>query len=234
MAIYSIDKSSEASIIAGIKAALTAAGILTTTHYETNSLIVTTTMCPMVIRIDAGYSRPVVYVGTSYTSGDAINGSVTVQATHNYAVAEVNVIITSNVLCIASRSTTNVNTYTIFGNVTTANKKIAIGWTTGYTTSSLIYNCTDGAQCGLLTLPRTVVSTSGYYYSHDIFSTTNGGVLLGTAIDGVKSIQMPSIVTSNYTEYGDDVVVAGGDTMGITGYIGQSLLIEDGKSWAPA
>lgn len=44
---------------------------------------------------------------------------------------------------------------------------------------------------------------------------------------------MPPVVTSNYQEYGNDVVVPGGDTLGITGYIGQSLLIKNGKSWAP-
>jgi len=234
MATYSIDKTSEASILAGIKAALSAAGILTTTHYETNSLIVTTTMCPMVIRIDAGSNRPNVYVGTSWTSGDAINGSVTILPLVSITPAEVNVIITGDVLYIGWRSTNNIVLATLFGNVTTADKKLAIGMITSGTTSSIIYNCTDGAQCHIETLPNTLVSTGGYYYSHDIQSGTSGNVLIGTAIDGVKAILAPMVTTSNYVEYGDDIVVPGGDTMGVSGYIKQSLLIVDGKSWAPA
>ena len=235
MAIYSIDKTNAASVYAGIKAALTTAGILTTTHYETNSLIVTTTRCSRVIRMKYEYDRLRFFIGTGYTSGDAIDGSVTINNYDQGTTSEINVIVTADVLYIGWRNTENRVIHFLCTKLdSTTEEGVVLGWISNHThNSAILYDTTNSAQFNVTQMGRVVTSSDGYYYSHGLVATTNGNVLLASAIDGVKSLLAPQITISNYVTYGDDVALPGGYTNGAIN-LPLGLLIVNGASWAPA
>jgi len=238
MAVYSIDISSDQNEITSIKNALNTAGILTTTHYETsNRLIVTTNRSNKVIRIVLDAKFPRIYIGDSWSSGDAVNNQVTINEFADCSgCAEVNVIVTDVVLCIGARHANSTVTDTIFTKLNdTAQEYVALGIVCNSTSGTpILRDLTNNAQihCGQLT--ATIISADGYYYNSDFPCMTAGGVLMATAIQGIKSLQMPSTISSHYVRYGGDVVIPGGATNSMVSYFPRSILITNGYSWAPA
>lgn len=236
MAVYAIDKTSNATIIAGIKAALNNAGILTTTYYETNSLIVQITLCNKVIRMVPSNARILVYVGDSWTSGDAVNNQVTIVADNNDTVSEVNVIITDKIFCVGYRTTIPRIINAIFTRLDSANQEyVALG--IDYNVSdqnNILRDLTNNAQFDARQLNCNIISTDGYYYSSDLICTKLDTTLQATGIQGIKSLQKAITTDSQYVRYGDDVVIPGGATNSVTSYFPRSILITNGYSWAPA
>lgn len=237
MAVYSIDISSDSAAIGSILAAITDAGILTTNHYKSSaSLIVTTTRSNKVIRINIGYKYPRIYIGDSWSSGDAVVNQVIInEYTSPTSAVEVNIIITDNILCIGARNGTTIVANTIFTRLNTdASEYAALGInynTTGGTPT--LRDTTNGAQIKSSQLNQVITSTDGYYYDTDFIVTTAGNVLQSNGIKGIKSLFMPPSTNSHYVRYGNDVVIPGGATNGATSVFPMSILITNGYSWAP-
>ncbi len=240
MAVFSIDISSDAKEIAGILAAITQAGILTTKHYQSStSLIVTTTRSNKVIRISLGGKYyPRIYIGDSWTSGDAINNQVIInEYSSTTSPGEVNVIITDNVFCIGARKSDNTVVFNvIFTRLNTdAAEYVALGIVYNATSGNpTLYDTTNAAQIKSAQLNQIAISTDGYYYDTDFIVTTAGNVLQSNGIKGIKSLLMPPSTAAHYVRYGNDVVIPGGATNGATSVFPMSILITNGYSWAPA
>ncbi len=235
MAVYAIDKTSNATVIAGIKAALNAAGILETTYYETNSLIVKTARSNKVLRIVPNLGRVSTYIGDSWSAGDAVVNQVAI-ATISYGTSDqINVIITDKILCIGCRTTDPYLVNAVFAQLdSTAQEYVAIGIaasTSSYMVSAL-RDLTNNVVFDAWQLNATIVSTDGYYYASDFQCCKNDATLLATAIQGLKPLQMPSFSTSQYIRYGDDVVIPGGAVNGVV-YFPKAILIPNGYSWTP-
>lgn len=239
MAIYSIDWSSDTTIIASIKSGLTTAGILTTNHYETSSrLIVTTERSNKLIRFVAGSTRLQVYIGDSWSSGDAVTNQVTIQSNATGTMTNGALIITGDVLYIGQRDSAatpnHVNAMFVRVDSVTA-EYIAMGWNCSTANNiQAMRDTTNDAGVILFPMKSTLISSSGYYYEVDIPAATPGGLLLGDALKGVKCLMRDWIRSTLYQEYGDDVAVQGGYTDGALSYFPASFIIADGASWAPA
>lgn len=237
MAVYAIDKTSNATIIAGIKAALNNAGILDTTYYETNSLIVKITLCNKVIRIVPGSGRTSVYIGDSWTSGDAVNNQVQIVSTYGSGTAnEVNVIITDKVFCVGYRSSDSFISNAIFTRMdSTAEEYIGLGIFNNSTYAGpVLRDLTNNAQFDARQLNCNIISTDGYYYASNLICTKLDTTLQATGIQGIQSLQKAIVTDSHYVRYGDDVVIPGGATNNTASYFPRSILITNGYSWAPA
>jgi hypothetical protein len=237
MAVYSLTISSSTALRDSIKASLTAAGILTTTHYETgDNLIVTTTRSNKVIRWATGNSRLQTYIGDTYTSGTTITNQVTINAPGSNSYVEANMVVTDKVFYIGMRTNTNESIHALFGRLDSATQEyVALGWTTNNANGApVLRDTTNNTQAEATQLNRILISTSGYYYIHDLPVASNANVLLASAVQGVKSLQRAYVTGSQIVTYGDDVALSGGYANGATSYFPQSLLIEDGNSWEPA
>jgi hypothetical protein len=240
MAVYNIDISSDTACTNGIEAALTAAGILTTTHYKTtNRLIATTTRSSKVLRIIVGTSRRIsVYYGDSWSSGDAVTNQVIVLDLAAGVCAELNVVVSGDIVCFAWRSTdvTPNIAYFCIGTTTTASKNIMMGWytSTAVTTAHIIRNITDATNIEISTMRRPVISAGGKYYQTDAVVTTATGVILSQGINGFKVLLRDWIRASSLVVYGNDVSASGGCCNGIVGYFPVSFMIAEGNSWTPA
>jgi hypothetical protein len=236
MAVYAINKTSNATIIADIKAALNDAGILETTYYETNSLIVKITLCNKVIRMVPDSARILVYVGDSWTSGDAVNNQVTIVADANGTTSEINVIITDKVFCVGYRVTYPRIINAIFTRLDSTNQEyVALG--IEYNDASrgaILRDLTNNVQFDARQLNCNIISTDGYYYASDLICAKLDTTLQATGIQGIKSLQKTIATDSQYVRYGNDIVIPGGATNGVTSYFPRSILITNGYSWAPA
>jgi hypothetical protein len=239
MAIYSIDWSSDANITASIKNALTTAGILTTNHYETtNRLIVTTARSNKLIRFVIGGTRIQVYIGDSWSSGDAVTNQVTINSNATATMVQGALIITDKILYIGQRdnaaSPYHVNAmFTRVDSVTA--EYIAMGWNCSTANGTqAMRDTTNNAGVILFPMKSTLISSDGYYYEVNIPAATPGGLLLGSALQGVKCLMRDWIRSTLYQEYGNDVAVQGGWTDGLSNYFPSSFIIANGSSWAPA
>lgn len=232
MAVYSVGMSTDGSVIAGIKAALTSAGVLTTTHYETtNRLIVTTTLSNKVLRVVAEYARPSFYYGDSWVSGDAVVNQVSLNP-YNWGTSDsMAVIIKPPVLAFSWHNTSNIISGTLFSKLAVNNKYFAMGWVTPSSTATTIRNTSDDDNVDVHTLGYypTIISGEGYYYQTDLIVTTSGGVLLASGIQGVKWLARDYVTVTPYQVYGDDVALSGGSAKSIVNYLTGSLLIPGGS-----
>lgn len=233
MTLYSLDKTSATTMRESTKAALTAAGILTTTHYETGDyLIVTTTRSNKVIKMYFAVSRTKWYVGDAYSSGTTITNQVTVCEYGGGTVAEANMVVTDDILYMGWRITANDRTaHALFGRLaTTAAEYVALGWVTNtYEGYPVLRDTSNDASIEISCLRNTLISTGAYYYQHDLVIATAGNVLQANAITGLKALQRPIFTTAQLLVFGDDIVLPGGATNGATSYFPQNLIIADGN-----
>jgi hypothetical protein len=239
MAIYSLDTSSNAAVGNSIKAALTSAGILTATHYQSNEfLIVTTTRSNKVIKILTHDASIRVYIGDAHTSDTTITNEVPVNSYADWtAKAEANLVVTDHVLYMGYRMASNGRTsHALFGRLDSATEEyVALGWiTNAIDGTQALRDTTNNTQMEISQLRNVLISAGGYYYVHDMIVANNANVLLASAVQGVKFLQRSYVYGSHIITYGNDVAVSGGGANGTVSYFPQSLLIEDGNSWEPA
>jgi hypothetical protein len=235
MAVYTINISSSTTMRTSLVDALTAAGILTTNHYNaSDDLIVTTTRSNKVLRFNFGTSRMTVYYGDAYSSGTTITNQVTVSSFGSLTAESCVAIITDKLFYIGERSTTSSFSGAVFGRVTSANQEyICIGWSSGIV-SAVIKDTTNNQDAHVLSFVNAAISPSNNYYLVDTPVTGAGSLLLGNSIQGVKLLTRAPVTTQLNINYGDDASVIFTGTRGVTNYFGASILIENGVSWVPA
>jgi hypothetical protein len=236
MAVYAIDRSSDAATINGIEAALTAGDALTATLYKTsNRLIFSTPHSNKVIRLaTSSLGRVHVYAGDAWVSGDAVTNQITINANAAGAPDAVMVVITADVLAIAVHNSAN-NVYAaLFARAASvAAEYLALGWTYN-AGGSYMYDTTNDRGVHVRTLAASVIDATGYYYQMDPVITTEAGVLIATGISGVKTLLMGPDPSSAGVTVGDDVIICGGGALATPLYFNNSFLIEDGVAWEPA
>jgi hypothetical protein len=236
MAIYRINVQSNASVLDGVESALTAAGILEQKYFEdADALIVKTTLCNKVIRFQTSYTRILVQVGDSWTSGDAITNSVQILSDGEGSVLGANVIITSSLFCVGYYTGNPMVANAIFTRMDSATQEyvvLGIEWGSPSAAGSC-RDLTNNATIDVRMLSGMAMSGDGYCTA-PLFCMTSGGVLLAQGIQGIKAVLVPNLQTQHYVRYADDVVIPGGNANNTNNYFPWSFVIENGASWTPA
>jgi len=236
MALYDLDVSSNVNLTASLKAALTAAGIIDTLHYETTTvLIITTTLFNKILRLVSVDFKTEVYVGDSWSAGDAVTNQVAIlPSLGNSDSAAAAMIVTDKVLCIGQRQLDSKVSNAIFCRLDSDTQEYAALSVVYNTSYAFCRNLTDNVGLEVRQMNGIIISDDGYYYASPLVCSTPGGVVLSQGIQGLKSLQKAPVNTYQYQRYGDNVVIPGGSANGVTSYLPMSLLIVNGYSWAPA
>jgi len=237
MAIYTIDYTSTTTMLASIKAGLTSAGILTTTHRDTSvNLIVTTTYSSRVVRFNAtSNNRIYIYYGTGYTSGDVVDNSVSLQTVGSGIGASAALIVTGDMFGLFEYRGSSITVGFICGHLDNlAETEIMWGFSTG-ATSPLLHDATAMVQMEAAFYSREIISAADKYYASAIPCMTATRLLLAQGIVGVYALHKTANTGAPYEIIGDDVVVPGGGANSSATYmLGMSLYIPQGNSWTPA
>jgi len=235
--IASLDYTSTTTMLASIKSALTTAGILTTTHRETaTNLIVTTSRSSRVIRFQADGTRIYIYYGTSWSSGDAVNGSVTLNANGTNPGKEGVVIITADILGFFEVRATSNTTGFICGNLDNVDAtEIMWAFMNGVSTT-LLHNASAMTQMEIGLYNGVMKNAAGDKYLKSPIPCLSGARdLLASGVEGLEQLCKGANYTVSHEVFGDDVVVPVGGCNGSTSYMGStSLYIPSGNSWTPA
>lgn len=216
MAIYLVDR---ASRIPSIKAALQAAGVLVTTHFEnTADLVVTTTRSNKVIRLT---SDGRVFLGTAWTSGTNITDSRSVDNPSSGGGDPFDwaTIVTPDVLAFVYKTgigATGRCGSSIFV-TTVSGTHLALGSTTDATTFSDTW-CyeTDTVTLAPFIVPITqfanglLVDNNGFFFTTDMYFKylTNNQPILSPA-KGIKAVLNGFNDTQGFFKHGNDIVVTG-------------------------
>jgi len=237
MAIYTIDYTSTTTMLASIKAGLTSAGILTTTHRDTSvNLIVTTTYSSRVVRFNApGNNRFYVYYGTAYTSGDVVDNSVTLQAVAAGTGAAAALIVTGDMFGLFEYRGSAATAGFICGYLDNyAETEIMWGFYNA-NGAPLLHDATAMVQMEAAFYTQQIISDADKYYRSAIPCVSAGSLLLAQGIRGVSALHKRANYSAAYEIVTDDVVVPGGGCNGNTTYMqNMSLFIAEGNSWTPA
>jgi hypothetical protein len=236
MAIYYVDPTSATTILNGIEAALSAAGVLTTTHNKTTAdLIVTTTRSSKVIRYTIATMRVNTRYGDSWTSGTTLVNPYDINIYATGTAVDVQVVVTDKVILVGSRQSTTAAAFSMIGNLDNAtNDPIIWGWTANVA-SGYLRQTSDQYAMGINTFRNTMISPDDKFYLSDIICMNAGSKVISTAVHGVKSLYRGGTVDPVVAVSGNHAIVAGGGILNAsTDYMGQSLLINNGNSWVPA
>lgn len=215
MSIYLLDRNNR---IPSIKAALQAAGVVTTVHFEnTTDLIVTTTRSNKVLRIRNDGS---VWIGSAWTSGATITNSQTLLGSISMDPYDWAIIVTPDILAFCCKNGTG-NTGDCYSAIFTKTEDLslflAIGLSSSNSTNnndSYCYDTTITASQATILSPISfsgiVTDAAGYYYFTDIYlKTLSNNVLITSPAKGIKAILNGYMNTQGFYKYGNDIVSQG-------------------------
>ena len=225
MPIYNIDITSTATMINGIEAGLSAAGVLTTTRYkDADGLVVTTTLFPKLIRLNTANRRITAFIGDSWSSGDATVNERILLSYGGESPTALLLIVGDDLIAIAWQSNTTTHRYMLFGHDDAGTPNFfAAAWVTGAgENNAWMLNAVSGTSV-LDMYSRPLQNTSGNYLTSPLIHST-GGVYRGTVV-GAKTVHRGISGDAAWWQYGDDIVLNGGRTQADTLYFRACMVL---------
>lgn len=236
MAIYLVDR---ANRIPSIKAALTAAGVLTTVLFENSSnLIFTSPRSNKVIQIT---SNNISLIGTSWTSGTTITDSRTIDAGSSSAPDPFDwaIIVTPDVLAFVYKSGTAATgrcSSTIFTTTVDGSVRLALGHTSENGAFSTTYSYeTTTVNLAPYIVPiaqyanALLVDSNGFYFATDIFyKYLTDNKLIPSPAKGIKAVLNGLTSAQGFFKFGNDIVVQGWYTNNTSNPMQANILITNG------
>jgi len=237
MAIYSIDLTSQASIISSLQTGLATAGIISTVHYNTSpNLLVTLSCWTKPIKFNApGNGRIYSYFGSSYASSANLNDTSTINAYILGTGVSSVLVVTGDVVAVLENRGGSTTVKHVFAKLNDAGTtEIAWGiWYPGRSGSTL-WNADLASRMEAVGVRGAILTTGGNYYQSDILCLDGAYTQLATGVVGLKMLHRATGIGASHLVAGDDVVFEGGGCNSNDYYFPNCFLIEDGNSWAPA
>lgn len=212
--LYPIDRNSR---IPSIKAALQAAGLITTLYYENNNYIIFS--CPRSNKIIKLQDNSAIYFGDAWTSTTVITNEISIQST-NIDPFDWNIVVTPDILAFVTKAGSGAtgDCFSVsFGKSVDGSKNFVVG-ACSTNNSGYRYSCWDITSGPAIQLKPAIlygsesaVDGNGFYYSLDPYvKTLNGNVVYTSPVKGLKVVLNGVMSTSQaYYKFGNDLVVHG-------------------------
>lgn len=237
MSIATLDLTSTTTQINSLEAALSAAGILTTTHNKTSTvLIVTLTRSSRVFRFEAAnVGRWFSAYGTGWTSGTTVTDSTTMNGIASGTGVSASLIVSADIVALLEHRGTTLSSAHIIGKLDdVSDTEFMLGMYASQNSPNF-HRLDTRVRIDAAVYNRDIISTGNYYYKSAIPVVTNTGVLISLGIQGMQNLHRSPNNAVAYEVAGNDVIVPTGGVNGLTAYFGSgsSFYIANGSSWTP-
>ena len=166
------------------------------------------------------------YIGDAWVAG-ALTNQYMVKNPKTVNPSACVLIISTSIFALVELYSSNYASVAFIGKMDNTDMIVGSVWRND-NTEGVIYDVVTALALKPIGIDGTITSTDGYYYMSDYY-LRSGTALVGLIV-GIKNIQMPQLLTTNYYQIsGNDVIISGGKVNSNADTIPNNVIIIGGN-----